>query len=1067
MLVAALISPMASAMGSATESDSANLYASTTGVAQTKTIKGTVVDQTGEALIGVSVIVANTTIGTVTDLDGNFSLSGVSAKDAVTISYIGYLPITQTIGNQSLFTFTMKEDAKTLDEVVVVGFGSQKKINLTGAVSQVSADVLESRPVQNVSQALQGVVPGLNFSTNSSGGELNNSMSVNIRGGGTIGDGSTSSPLILIDGMEGNMNAINPNDIETISVLKDAASAAVYGSRAPFGVILITTKKGKSGRTSINYNNSMRFSDPLLVPNMMDSYSFATYWNDAATNGGQSPVFSQEMMERIQAYQRGELKEGSTLNPNSNQWNQYGGANANTDWFAEHYKNWAFSQEHSLSVNAGNDRVTALFSGNFMDTEGLLRHGNDNYQRYSLNAKIGMKLSDWAHLSYGGRWVREDYDKATYQTGLFYHNIARRWPVNPVFDPNGHYMEHSEVEQLKNGGRDKDQKDWMYHQIQLTLEPVKDWKIYLEGNMRTTNRFNHWEVLPVYAHDGDGNPYAMKWNDDYTPGSSRVNEYAWKENFYTTNIYTDYFKQFKSGHYIKGMLGFNAETLDSRNLTGRRDGLISPNVPTLNTATENQRSSGGYAHWSTAGFFGRINYNYKERYMVEVNGRYDGSSRFIREKRWNFFPSFSAGWNVAREAFWSPIEEYVSTFKFRGSYGILGNQNTSSLYPFYQTMPFSASNSSWLINGERPNTSSAPGLVSTALTWERVKSWNVGVDFAAFNNRLTGSFDYFVRKTIDMVGPAPELPVILGTSVPKVNNADMESAGYEIEISWRDRIGAVTYGVKGVLSDSQQKVTRYPNATNNIGQWYDGRYSGEIWGYETIGIAKTQEEMDAHLATLPNGGQDALGRNWGAGDIMYKDVNGDGKIDGGAGTLGNTGDRSVIGNSTARYNFGLTLDAQWKGLDISLFFQGVGKRDYAIGGAYFWGANGGMWQSAGFTEHLDYFRPEGHVLGANYDSYYPRPLFDGGGKNQQTQTRYLQNAAYIRLKNVQLGYTIPQHIIAKAGIQSLRFFVSGENLWTATDLISIFDPETISGGWGEGKTYPLSKVVSFGLNVNF
>ncbi|HAC20884.1 MAG TPA: SusC/RagA family protein, partial [Porphyromonadaceae bacterium] len=466
-------------------------------------------------------------------------------------------------------------------------------------------------------------------------------------------------------------------------------------------------------------------------------------------------------------------------------------------------------------------------------------------------------------------------------------------------------------------------------------------------------------------------------------------------------------------------------------------------------------------------FFGRINYNYKERYMVELNGRYDGTSRFVGDKRWNFFPSFSAGWNIAREDFWQSYEDVVSTLKLRGSWGELGNQNMSSWYPFYQTMPFGTANGGWLINGEKPNTSSAPGLVSSLLTWERVQSWNVGFDWGAFNNRLTGSFDYFVRKTLDMVGPAPELPVILGTSVPKLNNADMKSYGFELEIGWRDRIGNVSYGVKGVLSDAQQKVTRYPNKTGNISQWFAGRYSGEIWGYETIGIAKSQEEMDAHLASLPNGGQNALGNKWAAGDIMYKDLNGDGKIDGGKGILGETGDRKVIGNSTARFNFGVTLDAQWKGFDISVFFQGVGKRDYAIGGPYFWGANGGMWQSAGFVEHLDFFRPEGHPMGANLDSYYPRPIFDGGGKNQQTQTKYLQNAAYIRMKNLQVGYTFPQQWISKAGLQYLRVFISGDNLLTGTKMTSIFDPETIGGGWGEGKTYPLSKVISFGLNVNF
>lgn len=1037
------------------------------GVNQNKTIKGVVFDEFGEPLVGVSISVKGTTIGTVTGIDGDFTLPNISPKDIITLTYIGYHPITQTIGKQNDFRFTMKEDTKVLDEVVVVGFGAQKKINVTGAVSQVSAEALEARPVQNVSQALQGVVPGLNFSTNANGGELNNTLNVNIRGGGTIGEGSSGGPLVLIDGMEGNMNAINPQDIENISVLKDAASASVYGSRAPFGVILITTKKGKAGRATVNYNNSMRFTDPLLVPQMMDSYSFAQFFNEAAANDGNNPVFNSEMMDRIQGYQQGTIKDATTVDPSTNQWRMYGSANANTDWFKEFYKKWAFSQEHNISVNGGGEKITYFVSGNFMDTNGLLNFSNDNYQRYSVNSKIDAQITDRVSISYGNRWVREDYDRSSYQGGLFYHQIARRWPTCPIYDPNGNLMDHSQALQLRDGGRDKDQKDWNYQQLQLTIEPIKNWKMYAEGNLRTTTRFNHWEVLPVYAHDGDGKPFAVSFSDDYSPGMTRVSEYAWKENFYTTNLYTDYFKNFDNGHFFKAMVGFNAELLKARDISGSRDGLITPNVPTLNTGTENQKSGGGYSHWSTAGFFGRINYNYKERYMVELNGRYDGTSRFVGNKRWNFFPSFSAGWNVAREEFWQPYENLVNTFKVRGSWGELGNQNTKSLYPFFQTMPFGAANGGWIINGEKPNTSSAPGLVSSLLTWERVQSWNVGFDWGGFNNRLTGSFDYFVRKTLDMVGPAPELPVTLGTSVPKLNNADMKSYGFELEISWRDKIGDVLYGVKGILSDTKEKVTRYPNKTGNIGQWFAGRYSGEIWGYETIGIAKTQEEMDAHLASLPNGGQNTLGNKWAAGDIMYRDLNGDGKIDGGKGILEDTGDRKVIGNSTPRYNFGLILDAQWKGFDMSVFLQGVGKRDYAIGGPYFWGVNGGMWQSLGFVEHLDYFRPEGHELGANLNSYYPRPIFNGGGKNQQTQTKYLQNAAYIRLKNVQLGYTLPKEWISKAGLQYLRIFVSGENLLTGTKLTNIFDPESIDGGWGEGKTYPLSRVVSFGLNVNF
>lgn len=1031
---------------------------------QTKNIQGVVKDEKGEPLIGVSVSIKGTTTGTVTDIDGNFSLQANKGSELV-LSYIGYSPLTITVGDKDAFDLVMKEDSQKLEEVVVVGYGTQKKVNVTGAVSMVNAEVLESRPVQNVSQALQGVVPGLNFSVNSAGGTLDNALNVNIRGAGTIGDGSNSAPLILIDGMEGNMNSINPNDILNISVLKDAASAAIYGSRAAFGVILITTKSGKTGRTSVNYTANVRFTDVLQVPEMMDSYMFAQYFNRSASNAGQSAVFSEEAMKRIIAYQKGELTEGTTLNKNNNLWNNYAGANANTNWFAEQYRDWVPSHEHNISVNGGNEKVTYLVSGNFMDQNGLIRHGGDNLKRYTLNSKINATLSEWVKLNYSSKWIREEYDRPSYMTPLFFHNIARRWPTNPVYDNNGNYMEGNEIIQMRDGGRDKSQKDWNYQQVQMIIEPIKNWKIYAEGNMQTMTRFNHWDVLPVSAHDGDGKPYVFSW-DGRAAGKTTVQEYGYKENFLTTNIYTDYFKDFENGHFVKAMVGFNGEIMKTRDLAATRDGLITPSVPTINTTTDNPQVSGGYAHWSTAGFFGRINYNYKEKYLLEVNGRYDGTSRFIGDKRWGFFPSFSAGWNIAREDFFSNLEEYITTLKVRGSWGQLGNMNTKAWYPFFKSMPTGAANGNWLVDGARPNTATAPGIVSAMMTWETVESWNIGLDWGALNNRLTGTVDYFKRKTNDMIGPAPQLPAILGTSVPKINNADMESYGFELEVNWRDRIGKVSYGVKAVLSDDVQKVTRFPNETNSFGQWYAGKISNEIWGYTTIGIAKSQEEMDAHLASLPKGGQNAIGTKWAAGDIMYADLNGDGKVDGGAGTLDNPGDRKIIGNSSPRYKFGVTLDASWKGFDASLFFQGVGKRDYMLGGAYFWGASGDMWQSAGFVNHWDFFRPEGDPLGENLNSYYPRPIFDGG-KNQQTQTGYLQNAAYIRLKNVQLGYTFPQPWMKKIGLQSLRLYISGENLWTASAITGIFDPETLGADYGDGKLYPLCKTVSVGINVNF
>lgn len=520
------------------------------------------------------------------------------------------------------------------------------------------------------------------------------------------------------------------------------------------------------------------------------------------------------------------------------------------------------------------------------------------------------------------------------------------------------------------------------------------------------------------------------------------------------------------------MAGFQAEIMKYRDVTAARTGLTTSELPVLDQTTNvnDYTMSGLYKNWKTAGFFGRINYDYLGKYLVELNLRYDGSSRYRRENRWIWTPSFSLGWNIAREDFWGDLANYVETFKLRGSYGELANQNTTNWYPTYQIMDVVANSGAWLQGGAKPNTSSVPLLVSDVLTWEKIKNTNIGFDFGAFNNRLTGSFDYFWRKTKNMVGPGVEVPAILGTAVPVTNNCDLTTFGWELSIGWRDRIGELSYGVKLNISDNQTRIDRYANPTNSLSTYIAGELTGDIYGYETIGIAKTQEEMDAHLATLPNGGQTALGTKWEAGDIMYADLNGDGKIDNGSNRLDDHGDLKKIGNNTPRFRTGITLDLQWKGFDFSMFWQGVLKRDFDPGenSMVFWGVTGsGQWWSTSFAEHMDYFRAEdtSSNLGANVDAYYPRALFNN--KNHKTQTRYLQNAAYMRLKNLQLGYTIPKHIIQKIGLQNLRVYVAGENLWTITGLSSTMDPETAGIGKQGGTVYPLSRTYSFGLSVNF
>ena len=1041
-------------------------------VQQQSVCKGTVVDNNGDPVVGASVFVVSNgqKKGSVTDLDGKFEIAGVASGSSLTISYVGYKTQQVTWSGKDL-KVTLQENSEMLENVVVVGYGTQKKVNLTGAVSVVNSKQLESRPVTSVAQALQGEVPGLNFSVGNSGGSLNSRMSMNIRGIGTIGSGSNAAPLVLIDGSEGDLYSISPNDIESISVLKDASSSAIYGSRAAFGVILVTTKSGKDSRMNVSYNGNVRFSTATQIPEMPNSYDFARYWNDAAANSGAPAPFKQQILEKIKNHINGTPSPGDEVTTTwagkaaNEPWSMYTGSWDNTNWFKEMYKSGVPSTEHNIALSGGGSKVNYYLSGAILSQQGLIRHGKDKLKRYNFSGKITANLKDWFTVTYNTKWVREDYSRPSYMTGLFFHNIARRWPTNPIFDPNGHYVHGNEILQMENGGLDATQNDKLYQQLALEFRPVKGWKIRLEGNYNTVNYHNHWDVLPIYYYDPDQKPIAAAWSGNYAAGKSDVGESMSKNNYYNGRFFTEYAFTLNDKHDFKFLAGLDMESNIYTSLGAARADLISPLVPSLNNATHKDvRPSFSNTQWATMGAFGRINYAYDSRYLAEFSIRRDGSSRFIGDKTWSTFPSLALGWNIANEDFFKPLTKTVNTLKLRATYGALGNTNITALYPWFLTQPASASASSWLVNGERVNISNMPGLVSPNLTWESVRSWNIGLDFGMFNNRLQGTFDYFVRTTKDMVGPAPVKPSILGATQPAENNSDMRSNGWDLEVRWRDRIGQLGYGIKLVLSDDFQTITRYYNPNRLLSQWSEGKRMGDIYGYLVEGIAQTNEQMNEWLAN----NKPAWGSNWAAGDVMYKDLNGDKKVNSGKSTYDDMGDLTKIGNSLPRYRFGITLDANWKGFDFLIFMQGVGKRDFWDASPYSVGANTGMWQAAAFKDHLDYWRPATDTnLGPNTNAYYPRPLFGQGSKNFQTSDRYLQNAAYMRIKNIQLGYTFPAAIASKIGANRVRFYFSAENLATFTKMNKIFDPEATGGDWGPGKLYPLQRTFSFGLNLNF
>ena len=1056
-----------------------------------QSLSGSVMDEDGIPVIGATVSIQGTTNGTITDIDGNYVLTGMEKGNTIEYRYIGMISQAVKYTGQKTLDIVLKNDAVSLDEVVVVGFGSQKKVNLTGSVAVVDSEALDSRPSSDAANLLQGTVPGLNI-VNSGGTGLDAGTSINIRGVGTIGAGSTGSPLILIDGMEGDFSSLNPQDIESISVLKDAAASSIYGSRAPFGVILVTTKSGKSGKMTVNYNNSFRFNSPRNLPEMADSWSFAHFINEAEANAGRGPWFDDKEIADILAHQKGQIKEGQYVSPNDpNFWGDgYAYGISNSNHYDDAYVDMAFSHSHNVSLRGGTEKLNMFMSANYADEKGFLEINQDKVRRFTNTIKVNAQLYDWLKLRYSSRYSRRNFD---YPTNLkkqefawsnnqpsFFKGLAI-WPTMPNYDPNGNLYSSlpraagNSVFSL-SGGDSEDNRTDIFQQIQLEIEPIKNWKTFIDYNFRYNSNERTAQIKKTYNIGVDNKTLYPVGIDSY------VEEYRYSGMYNNINMYSEYSKTFDDKHGLKTMLGFQSESQDHGNVSLKRDGLIVPNLISINTTNGLSSSgaiappivNGSYSDWATAGFFGRVNYNYAERYLLEVNLRYDGTSRFKDDYQWGLFPSGSIGWNIARESFFEPLEEHISNLKLRASYGELGNQNTSNLYPTYRTMPLKTSAGEYLINGVRPTTTTEPTLIDPTLTWERIVNWNVGLDVSALDNRLNFTGDYFVRNTLDMVGPAIELPALLGTGVPKQNNTELSTAGYELALSWRDMYeSGFSYSVGVTFSDAITKIQKYSNPTGSLSTYIEGRETGEIWGYETIGIAKTKEEMDAHLATTK---QNMLGGSWNAGDVMYRDLDGNKTINNGSFTITDHGDLKVIGNNTPRYAFSINLDASYKGFDIKAFFQGILKRDMWLGGtpganqgAYFWGVGNSMWGDALMKEHLDYFRADAkNPLGQNIDSYYPRPIHTrpGSVKNQQIQTRFLQDGSYTRLKNLQIGYTLPKSIGSKLNLNNCRIFVSAENLFTLTSLSETYDPETLNGGYF-GSSYPLAKTISTGINLTF
>ena len=1014
----------------------------------------------------------------------------------------------------------LQEDTKTLDEVVVVGFGTQKKVNLTGSVGTVDSEALASRPVQNAVQALQGVVPGLQITTTS--GALDNKMSMSIRGTGTIGDGSDASPLVLIDGMEGDINSINPQDIENISILKDAAAASIYGSRAPFGVILVTTKSGKSGKTTINYNNNFRWGQPVRIPKQMDSYTFATFYNDANINSGAGAYFNAEHLQRIKDYQDGKITDGVLADANNKYWlDGYAGGNANTDWYDVIYREWTSSQEHNLSFSGGNDKVNYYISGNFMDQKGLMEFNQDTYKRYTGTGKINAQLTDWAKVNYTSRFTREDFHRPAYLTNALFRDLARQgWPTLPVYDPNG-YMFHSPSPALplRDGGKHNIQTDNIYQQISLILEPIKNWITHVDFNYRINTVNNHWDTQTLYNHDVQGNPYPIGYYQD-----TEAHEDQTKENYMNFNAYTEYSHSLESGHNFKGMIGFQAEEMKQQTFGATRKGIIVPELPEIDITTGLDYTgkvvtpsvNGSRAAWSTAGFFGRINYDYKGKYLAEVNIRYDGTSRFRREQRWNWFPSFSLGWNIARENFWESLSEYVGTLKLRGSYGELGNQNTKSWYPTYQTLGVSAGGGGWIQNGIKPNTATVPGLISSTMGWERIRNWNIGLDFGFFNNRLSGTIDAYWNTTKDLLMCIP-IDETTGYSYQYQNIGQTSNKGIEIALNYDIlRTKDFTLGVSATYNYNHNNIDEL--ADNIIAQYgsqwassattptYDyefreGKPVGLIRGYICDGYYTTADfnyDPATKTYTLKPGVAD-LGNQVGnypshynlpegqkafPGAVKLRDLDGNGVAD--------TEDVADLGEITHPHTGGFNLNMTWKDIDFSAGFAwAAGGHVYNVNSLINMYGNKDTGAGANKLEFISdcyqiYDIQNGELVpvvepdaldALNTGAKYGVPYMENG----TVLSTFVEDASFLRLNTLTVGYTFPKAWTKKIGMQRARVYATAGNLFTITGYSGI-DPEvnadpnksTTAANTGnypllgmDYGTYPRARTFTFGVNITF
>ena len=1055
-------------------------------------LRGVITDTEGLPVPGAAVMVPGGD-ATITDLDGRYSVR-VLPDAVLQVECLGYAKQSVPVNGRAVIDIVLETEATQLNELVVVGYGTQKKANLTGAVSVIKAEALKDRPALDVAHMLQGAVPGLNITSGS--GRPGQAASLNIRGWNSINGGS---PLVLIDGVEGDLQYINPVDVENISVIKDAAAAAIYGAKGSAGVILVTTKSGskeKDGRAKVTYSGRFGVTAPTTSTDYetrgYDSvYLNNLFWATYSPGTKYANYSDEDMVElwnrRNDVVENPERPWVVITQQNGKDVYNY---SANTDWYHVLYNDIKPTTSHTVSASGSTDHVSYLVSGGYTYEQGMFKEKPDNYRRINLRAKIAFDVTDWLRIGSNTSYFNSSYFYPG-QSGInnnFAKSTGHALASYPATNPDGStlYLTKYNTYTIMDGllmllagdHFNQDNVDNLSETVDFTLKPFKGFTV--KGDYTYTLKYNRYLNRAV---PGTYSQVPMEIVDygEKDPFLDKLTESANTNIYQAYNLYATYENSWNQAHNLKLMAGVNYETRWIKDLGAVGYNLYSTSLndqnligadPSDPDGKKRMETSGGQNELKTAGYFARLNYDYKGRYLLELNGRYDGSSRFLRGSRWVFSPSASLGWRISEEPFFKPMKAWWDNAKLRFSYGQLGNQQMSSYYPAIRTVSTSGK-SSYLLGGANLPQASLSAPVSSGLTWERSIQANLGLDLSFLNNRLDFSAEAYIRDTKDMLTAGEPLPAVYGASTPQENVADLRTKGYEFTIGWRDsfRLGgdAFHYGVNVVFSDYVSHITRFNNPEKLFAKTYwVGQKYGDIWGYHVDGLFATDEEAKNYEVdqTKVNDAQ-IFPQGLFAGDMKFADLDGDKAINKGAEKVGESGDWQIIGNSKPRYNYGLNLNASWFGFDLAVFFQGIGHMDWypAADARNFWGPYARPYMTFIPRDFLsDCWSEE------NPNAYFPRPrgyiAMNANRPLGVVNDRYLQNIGYLRLKNLTFGYTLPDRFTKMVSISKLRLYFTGENLfyWAPGLHGKYVDPEMAMTN-GNMRIYPWQKSFVFGIDI--